>query len=122
VAKYGDRIAVGIDARNGIVEQNGWTESSNVNYLELAEKMEDFGVKHIIFTDISRDGTETGPNLDMLDKLNRGVSCRIIASGGIANIKDIANLKDLGLYAAISGKALYTGMLDLGSAVKLCGA
>lgn len=122
VAKYGDRIAVGIDARNGIVEQNGWTESSDVNYLELAEKMEDLGVKYIIFTDISRDGTETGPNLDMLDKLNRGVSCRIIASGGIANIKDIANLKDLGLYAAISGKALYTGMLDLGSAVKLCGA
>lgn len=121
VRKYGEKIAVGIDAKNGIVEQNGWTESTNINYIEMAEKMETAGVKYIIFTDISRDGTETGPNLDMLDKINRDVSCNIIASGGVADLKDIANLKDLGLYGAISGKALYTGMLNLDAAVQLCG-
>lgn len=120
VKKYGEKIAVGIDAKNGFVEQNGWTEATNVNYLEMAEKMESIGVKYIIFTDISRDGTQTGPNLDMLDKINRDVSCNIIASGGIADLKDIANLQDLGLYGAIIGKALYSGMLSLSDAVKLC--
>lgn len=120
VLKYGEKIAVGIDAKKGIVEQNGWTESTNVNYIEMAEQMESVGVKYIIFTDISRDGTQTGPNLDMLDKINRDVSCNIIASGGVSSLKDIANLQDLGLYGAISGKAIYSGMLSLNEAVKFC--
>ena len=82
--------------------------------------MEQIGVKYIIFTDISRDGTLTGPNLEMLDRLNSTVSCNIIASGGVSNIKDIACLLDLKLYGAICGKALYTGALNLESAVNLC--
>ena len=120
VQKYGEQIAVGIDALDGNVAADGWTKTSSVNYLELAKQMEQDGVKHIIFTDISRDGTLTGPNLIMLDKLNRAVSCGIIASGGVSNIKDIANLLDLGLYGAICGKALYSGNLDLKTAIMLC--
>jgi phosphoribosylformimino-5-aminoimidazole carboxamide ribotide isomerase len=120
VRKYGEQIAVGIDALDGNVAADGWTKTSSVNYIELAKQMEQDGVKHIIFTDISRDGTLTGPNLIMLDKLNRAVSCGIIASGGVSNIKDIANLLDLGLYGAICGKALYSGNLDLKTAIMLC--
>lgn len=120
VGKYGDRIAVGIDAKNGLVAQNGWTETSAIHYLEMAKFMEQAGVKYLIFTDISRDGTLSGPNLDMLDSINHAVSCSIIASGGVATIKDIANLLDLNLYGAICGKAVYTGDLNLKAAVQLC--
>lgn len=120
VLQYGEKIAVGIDARNGKVAAQGWTETSDLNYLELAKQMEQIGVKYIIFTDISRDGTLTGPNLDMLNALNHAVTCHIIASGGVKNLEDIANLRKLSLYGAICGKAVYTGDLDLKSAVRLC--
>lgn len=121
VRKYGERIAVGIDAKNGLVASNGWTETFNIDYLEMAKCMEQAGVKYIIFTDIGRDGTLSGPNLNMLDSINRAVNCSIIASGGVATIKDIANLLDLNLYGAISGKAVYTGGLNLKEAILLCG-
>lgn len=120
VRKYGERIAVGIDAKDGLVAQNGWTETSSVDYLDMAKFMEQAGVKYLIFTDIDRDGTLSGPNLDMLDSLNQAVSCNVIASGGVATIKDIANLLDLDLYGAICGKAVYTGDLDLKNAILLC--
>ena len=116
-AKYGDKIAVGIDALNGKVAVQGWTEQSEIDYLTLAGEMETAGVKTIIFTDISRDGTLTGPNLEMLDRLNRAVSCNIIASGGVSSLEDICRLKELGLYGTICGKAVYTGDLDLSRAV-----
>ena len=121
VQKYRERIAVGIDAKNGLVASNGWTKTSSVGYLEMAKYMEQAGVKYLIFTDIGRDGTLSGPNLNMLDSINRAVSCNIIASGGVATIKDIANLLDLNLYGAISGKAVYTGDLNLKEAILLCG-
>lgn len=121
VRKYGERIAVGIDAKNGLVACNGWLETSSVGYLEMAKLMEQAGVKYLIFTDIGRDGTLSGPNLGMLDAVNRSVSCNVIASGGVATIKDIANLLDLDLYGAISGKAVYTGDLNLKEAIRLCG-
>lgn len=121
VEKYQDKIAVGIDAKNGIVAQKGWTETSTIDYLKMAKYMERIGVKHIIFTDISRDGTLSGPNLKMLDELNFAVSCNIIASGGVANMKDIANLVDLKLYGAICGKSIYSGTLNLKSAISYCG-
>jgi phosphoribosylformimino-5-aminoimidazole carboxamide ribotide isomerase len=120
VKKYGDRIVVGIDAKNGMVAQNGWLKTSNVNYLDLAKEMEQVGVKYIIFTDINLDGTLSGPNLDMLDELNHAVSCNIIASGGVANMKDIVNLLDLDIYGAICGKAIYSGSLNLQSAIRFC--
>jgi phosphoribosylformimino-5-aminoimidazole carboxamide ribotide isomerase len=120
VQKYGDRIAVGIDALNGNVAAEGWTKASSVNYIDLAKQMEQAGVKYIIFTDISRDGTLSGPSLGMLDQLNHAVSCNVIASGGVSNSKDIANLLDLNLYGTICGKAVYTGDLNLKAAVLLC--
>lgn len=120
VQKYGESIAVGIDARNGMVAAEGWTETSCINYLDLARQMENIGVKYIIFTDISRDGTLTGPNLKMLKELSSAVSCRIIASGGVSKLEDISDLLNLQLYGAICGKALYTGDLDLKAAVDLC--
>lgn len=119
VREYGERIAVGIDARDGMVAAEGWLQTSEVSYLDLAKQMEDIGVKKIIFTDISQDGTLAGPNLAQLDKLNQEVCCDIIASGGVANSKDIINLKDLGVYGAICGKAVYTGDLDLREAIAI---
>ena len=83
---YGDKIAVGIDAIDGNVAAEGWTQTSTVNYIDLAKHMEDAGVKYIVFTDISRDGMMDGPNFTMLDKLNRSVSCKVIASGGVTGV------------------------------------
>ncbi|MDP4146146.1 MAG: 1-(5-phosphoribosyl)-5-[(5-phosphoribosylamino)methylideneamino]imidazole-4-carboxamide isomerase, partial [Bacillota bacterium] len=86
VAKYGDKIAVGIDAKNEMVAVNGWLDVSSIHYIDFAKTMEQIGVKTIIFTDISRDGTLTGPNLEQLKKISDAVSCDIIASGGIKNV------------------------------------
>jgi len=120
VKKYGDRIAVGIDARNGNVSGDGWLTDSGVFYLDLAKKMEAAGVKYIIFTDISKDGTLSGPNLEQLGRIREATDCRIIASGGIHTMKDIAALKEMGLYGAICGKSIYKGTLSLKEAVAFC--
>lgn len=117
VAKYGDKIAIGIDARNGMVAAEGWLDTSDVYFVDLAKEMEKIGVKTIIFTDISRDGTLSGPNLDQLREINSAVSCDIIASGGVSGIGDIIALRNEGLYGAIAGKAIYTGDLDVADAI-----
>ncbi|MBQ2676404.1 MAG: 1-(5-phosphoribosyl)-5-[Clostridia bacterium] len=119
--KYGDKIAVGIDAKDGFAAANGWLDTSKVGYIDLAKSMEQLGVKTIIYTDISKDGTLTGPNLEQLDNINRAVSCNIIASGGIANITDIKNLIDINMYGAICGKSIYKGTLNLAETIKLSG-
>ena len=120
VKRFGKKIAVGIDARDGKVAAEGWTEQSEIDYMEMARRMEDIGVRYLIVTDIAKDGTMAGPNLVMLDKINRAVSCNVIASGGVSNLKDIVDLNNLGLYGAIAGKALYTKALDLRAAVSAC--
>ena len=120
VKRYGKRVAVGIDALGGKVAAEGWLEQSQVDYLELARRMEDLGMQYLICTDISQDGTLAGPNLTMLDQLNQAVSCHVVASGGVSSLLDIVNLYDLGLYGAIAGKALYTGALDLRAAIAAC--
>jgi phosphoribosylformimino-5-aminoimidazole carboxamide ribotide isomerase len=120
VKKHGDRIAVGIDARNGMVSGGGWLADSNINYLDLAKKMEEAGVRHIIFTDISKDGTLSGPNLEQLGKINGAVDCDIIASGGVHTMEDIIALKEMGLYGAICGKSIYKGTLSLKEAIEYC--
>lgn len=122
VRKYPEQIAVGIDAKNGFVSADGWTDTSEINYIDLAKQMEDIGVKYIIFTDISKDGMLSGPNLTMLDELKSKVSCNIIASGGVANLKDIINLTDLDIYGAICGKAVYSGNIDLVQAIEVAHA
>ena len=121
VKEFGAKIAVGIDARNAMVATEGWKENSSVCYLELAMEMEQAGVKTIIYTDISRDGTLSGVNLEQLEHLNQAVSCNIIASGGVKSIEDIMACKEIGLYGCICGKALYSGTLDLREAIEKAG-
>lgn len=120
VKEYGNKIAVGMDARDGYLNFDGWLRTSNIHYLDFGKVMEDIGVDNIIFTDISRDGTLTGPNIDELSKLKKSVNCRITASGGIKNIEDIKQLKKLDVYGAITGKAIYSCTLDLVEAIKVC--
>ncbi|MBQ8194597.1 MAG: 1-(5-phosphoribosyl)-5-[Oscillospiraceae bacterium] len=119
VKEYGDRIAVGIDAKNGYVATEGWLETSDVHFTDLAKAMSDIGVKYIIFTDISKDGTLSGVNAEQLQQINECCSANIIASGGVHTIKDIEICKKLGLYGTICGKSIYSGSLDLKEAVKL---
>ncbi|MBD5114738.1 MAG: 1-(5-phosphoribosyl)-5-[(5-phosphoribosylamino)methylideneamino]imidazole-4-carboxamide isomerase [Ruminococcaceae bacterium] len=120
VKEYGDKISVGIDAKNGIVAAEGWLEDSQVNYIDLSLEMIKAGVKNIIFTDISKDGTLSGVNIEQLTALKNaaGDKCGITASGGVHNIEDIKACKKMGLYGAICGKSLYSGTLDLREAIE----
>lgn len=117
VKAFGDKIAIGIDARDGYVAVEGWQKSSKIEYIDFAKQMEDLGIKTIIFTDISRDGTLTGPNFEATGKINDKVSCNIIASGGMKNIEDIKKLVKMNIYGAIIGKALYSGNISLSQAI-----
>lgn len=118
VAQYGNRIAIGIDALDGIVKTAGWEESSGLNYLDLAQQMENIGVKTIIFTDIATDGMLSGPSFQRLDALKKKFSGQIVASGGVSSHQDIQNLAAMELYGAIIGKAYYAGAIDLKRAIK----
>ncbi|MDE6723074.1 MAG: 1-(5-phosphoribosyl)-5-[(5-phosphoribosylamino)methylideneamino]imidazole-4-carboxamide isomerase [Eubacterium sp.] len=120
VKEFGDVIAVGIDAKNGYAATEGWTEGSDVYFTDLAKQMEAVGVKTIIYTDISKDGTLSGPNINQLVEINNAVSCDITASGGVTNIDDIIALKKEGLYGAICGKSLYNKTLILEEAIEVC--
>jgi phosphoribosylformimino-5-aminoimidazole carboxamide ribotide isomerase len=119
VKKYGEKIAVGIDAREGFVAAEGWLEVSKVNYIDFGKQMESIGVKTIIFTDISKDGTLTGPNFEQTLKLNETVSCDIIASGGMKDLEDLKILRKENLYGAIVGKSIYSGTIDLAQAIEV---
>lgn len=120
VARFGrERIAVGIDALDGRVRTHGWVEDSGVDAYEFAQKMAALGVGTIIFTDISRDGTLSGPPIAELERLCAGIDCGIVASGGVSGIEDIAAIKKCGAAGAIIGKAFYAGTIDLAEAVKL---
>lgn len=121
LARYGEKIAVGIDAKDGVVATEGWLESSGVSYIALGKKMDGIGVKHIVFTDISKDGMLSGANFEQLAKLNEAVSCNIIASGGVKDLSDIESCKELNLYGAICGKSIYAGTLDLAKAIETAG-
>ncbi len=117
--KYGEAIAVGIDARDGYVATRGWLEDTGVTALELAKKMAALGVKRIIYTDIKRDGTLTEPDFDAIGQMVRGVDLPIIAAGGISKLEHLKRLKELRVEGAIIGKALYTRDIDLRQALKL---
>ena len=121
VHAYGDRIAVGIDARDGMVATEGWLDTSALHYIDLARRMEDIGVRYIIFTDIARDGMLEGVNLEQLSALRKAVSCNIIASGGVRDLSDVEACTALRLDGIICGKALYTGGLDLRRAIETAG-
>lgn len=120
VQKYGDKIAVGIDAKEGLVATRGWLTVSDQHYLDVATAMEKLGVKTIIFTDISKDGTLLGPNLEQLAAIQKQVpTVQIIASGGISSREDLEQVKALNVYGVISGKALYNGNITMKDVVEV---
>lgn len=119
VQKYGEKIAVGVDIKDGMVAIKGWTEVSCESCFDFCEKLQKIGVKTIICTDISKDGLLSGTNLELYKVLSEKFSVDIVASGGVTTLEDVKKLSDMGLYGAILGKALYTGNIDLKAAVQL---
>ena len=110
---YGDAIAVGVDARDGYVAVNGWKELSPERGVDFCRRLRDAGVKTVIYTDISRDGAEQGTNLELYRELAQIEGLNVTASGGVSSIGELKELQAIGTHAAILGKALYTGRLDL---------
>ncbi len=119
VEKYGKKIAVGVDIKDGCVAIKGWTESSGLDAFEFCEKMQNIGVSTLICTDISKDGMMQGTNRQLYRDLSEKFHMDIVASGGVSSLDDVKALSDLGLYGAIIGKAYYTGAIDLKEAVAL---
>ncbi len=119
--KYGDRIAVGVDARDGFVAVSGWTELSSERGTDFCRRLRDAGVKTVIYTDISRDGAEAGTNLALYRELAKIDGLDITASGGVSSIEELRELQAMGIRAAILGKALYTGRLDLKTVIAAVG-
>jgi len=116
------QIAVGIDARKGIVATKGWAHETNIHVIDLACEFQDAGVAALIYTDIDRDGAMGGPNIAATENLARAVTIPVIASGGVANLDDLLALKSTGVIAgAISGRALYDGAIDLSQALRILG-
>lgn len=113
VKKYGDKIAVGVDARDGKVAVSGWLETTEIDSFDFCRKLRDAGVKTVIYTDISKDGTLSGTNLEIYEKLSEIENLDIIASGGITFEEEIKKLTSMNTYGAIVGKAVYAGKLDL---------
>lgn len=118
-ARYPGRIACGIDAKDGRVAVRGWVEASDVDPVDLALRMKDAGVQDVIYTDIRRDGMQTGPNVEATAELVRRTGLRVIGSGGVGKIQDLYDLRDAGCAGAIVGKALYNGNFTLAQALRL---
>lgn len=121
VELYGDKIAVGVDAKNGFVAVSGWQEITDIDSVEFCKKLRSTGVKTVIYTDISKDGVLQGTNLDIYKNLAEIDGLDIVASGGITYLNEIETLRDYGTYAAIVGKAVYAGKLSLHEVIKTAG-
>lgn len=119
VKKHGEKIAVGIDIKDGFVAIKGWTDLSKYTPFEFCEKMQNIGVKNVICTDVSKDGAMQGTNLDLYKKMSERFDLNITASGGVSGIDDIKRLKGLGIYGAIIGKAYYTKAISLARAIEV---
>lgn len=120
--RYGDRVVVGVDAKDGYIALRGWVETSKRKAVDFARDMQDFGVKRIIYTDIKKDGMLSGPNLKATKEMASGLKIPVIASGGVTTLRDVEMLRNLeryGVEGAIVGKALYSGAMDLKEAVKV---
>lgn len=113
VDKFGDKIAVGVDAKNGMVAISGWEEISDVTAVDLCLKMKEYGVNTVIYTDISKDGMMSGPNIESTRNLIEKTGMDIIASGGVSKMEDIENVNNINAAGVIIGKALYNGALNL---------
>ena len=118
-AKYGDKIAVGVDAKDGMVAICGWTKITDESLLDFCKKMECIGVKTVICTDIAKDGAMQGCSVEIYETLKNETNMNIVASGGVSSYEDIKRLAGLGIYGAIVGKAIYTGDVDLKKAILL---
>ena len=118
IAKYGDKIAVGADVKDGFIAIKGWLETSAVTLEDFLQKMESLGVKNIICTDISKDGAMKGTNLALYRQLAEKFQLDITASGGVSTMDDIQKLRQMDIYGAIIGKAYYTGAIDLTEALE----
>ena len=120
VAKYGEKIAVGVDIRDGMVAIHGWTENSALHYTDFMRKLTEIGVKTVIVTDISRDGAMQGTNRSLYAELaEKFPALNVIASGGVSSLDDVSALNEMDIYGAIIGKAYYTGAIDLKAAVMM---
>lgn len=119
LSRYGDKIAVGVDLKDGYVAIKGWTETSALTADAFLARMQALGVKTVICTDISRDGAMQGTNRGLYRQLSEQFDIQLIASGGVSSLEDVAALKAMGLYGAIIGKAYYTGAIDLKQAVEV---
>ena len=118
VEKHGEKIAVGVDVRDGFVAVKGWTENSALHFMDFCREMETLGVKTLICTDISRDGAMRGTNREMYRQLSESLGLQITASGGVSTLEDVESLRKMNLYGAIIGKAYYTGDIDLKKAIE----
>jgi phosphoribosylformimino-5-aminoimidazole carboxamide ribotide isomerase len=118
--RWEERIVLGLDARAGKVAIAAWRDTSQIDAVALAQEMDKLGVQHLIYTDISRDGSLQGPNIAALQAMRRAVSCAVIASGGVSSLADLQALATVGVEGAIVGKALYTGDVDLATAIREC--
>ena len=119
VAKYGDKVAVGVDIKDGYVAIKGWTEKSEYNCFDFCEKMQKIGVKTLICTDISKDGAMQGTNHELYKELSQRFDMQITASGGVSSMDDVKKLAKLGIYGAIIGKAYYTNAISLKEAIEV---
>ena len=119
VSKYGDKIAIGVDIKDGYVAIRGWTEKSEIAAMDFCSRMQSIGVDNIICTDISRDGAMKGTNHELYRELAQRFSLKVTASGGVSSIDDVKKLSELGIYGAIIGKAYYTGAISLKEAIEV---
>lgn len=119
VSRYGEKIAVGADIRDGLVAVKGWTELTGYSGMDFCKAMQSAGVKTVICTDISRDGAMSGTNRELYRELSENLGLNIVASGGVSTLEDVSALAGMGLYAAIIGKAYYTGAIDLREAISI---
>jgi phosphoribosylformimino-5-aminoimidazole carboxamide ribotide isomerase len=118
LARWGEQIVVGLDARDGWVAISGWRETSQVKAVALAAELSEAGVQRFVYTDIARDGALTGPNFPALKDMQHAISSALIASGGVKSLADLQALANLGVEGAIVGKAIYTGDVDLAVAIR----
>ncbi len=118
---FGEKAAVGVDLRDGMVAIRGWTEKSQFTFESFCDRIREAGIRTLIVTDISRDGAMKGANLSLYRTLAARYDMRIIASGGVSTLDDVRSLRDMGVYGAIIGKAYYTGAIDLSEALRTAG-
>jgi phosphoribosylformimino-5-aminoimidazole carboxamide ribotide isomerase len=124
IAKHAGRVAIGIDARDGYVQISGWTEDSQIGAIDLARRLQDAGVRLVIYTDISRDGVLEGPNIEATRQMLENTQLSVIASGGVSSLKDVQRLAEInhpGLQGVIIGKALYEGRIRIEEALANAG-